>query len=97
MASQGRAPQIPRLGNSLIEAFETPEDDSEKFGPLTSNIDYINKYATLNELIFEALRQTWITMNMSKPGESLFERIEIIGRAKGYEDYEARLFAQSFT
>ena len=97
MASQGRAPQIPRLGNSLIEAFETPENDSDKFGPLASNIDYINKYATLNEPIFEALRQTWITTNVSKPGESLFERIEIIGRAKGYEDYEARLFAQSFT
>ena len=36
-------------------------------------------------------------MNVSQPGESLFERIESIGRAKGYEDYEARLFAQSFT
>ena len=62
-----------------------------------SNIDFINKYVTLNKLIFEALRQTWITTNVSQPGESLFERIESIGRAKGYEDYEARLFAQSFT
>ena len=35
-------------------------------------------------------------MNVSQPGESLFKRIESIGRAKGYEDYEARLFAQSF-
>jgi hypothetical protein len=97
IASQGLAPQIPRLGNSLIEAFNTPESDIDKFGPLESNIDYVNKYATLNEPIFEALRQTWITTNVSQPGESLMERIENIGRAKGYEDYEARLFAQSFT
>ena len=32
IASQGRAPQIPRLGNSLIEAFDTPESDIDKFG-----------------------------------------------------------------
>ena len=96
IASQGRAPQIPRLGNSLIEAFDTPKSDIDKFGPLSLNIDFINKYATLNEPIFEALWQTWITTNVSQPGESLFEQIESIGRAKGYEDYEARLFAQSF-
>ena len=58
IASQGRAPQIPRLGNSLIEAFDTPESDIDKFGPLASNIDFINKYMMLNEPIFEALRQT---------------------------------------
>ena len=80
----------------MIEAFNTPESDIDKFGPLASNIDYINKYTTLNEPIFEALWQTWITMNISRPGESLFKRIENIGRAKGYEDYEARLFVQSF-
>ena len=65
IASQGRAPQIPCLGNSLIEAFNTPESDIDKFGPLALNIDYINKYATLNKPIFEALRQTWITTNVS--------------------------------
>ena len=81
----------------MIEAFDTPESDIDKFGPLASNIDYISKYATLNEPIFEALRQTWITTNISRPGESLFERIENIGQAKGYEDYKARLFVQSFT
>ena len=97
IASQGQAPQIPRLGNSLIEAFDTPESDIDKFGPLASNIDFINKYATLNKPIFEALQQMWIMTNISQPGESLFEQIESIGRAKGYEDYEARLFAQSFT
>ena len=73
IASQGQAPQIPRLGNSLIEAFDTPESDIDKFGPLVSNIHFINKYATLNEPIFEALQQTWITTNVSQPGESLFE------------------------
>ena len=97
IASQGRAPRIPCLGNSLIEVFDTPESDIDKFGPLASNLDFINKYAMLNEPIFEALRQTWITTNVSQSGESLFERIESIGRAKGYEDYEARLFAQLFT
>ena len=97
IASQGHAPQIPRLGNSLIEAFDTPKRDIDKFGPLASNIDFINKYAMLNELIFKALRQMWITMNVSQPGESLFKQIESIGWAKGYEDYEARLFVQSFT
>ena len=96
IASQGHAPQIPHLGNSLIEAFNTPESDIDKFGPLASNIDYINKYVTLNELIFEAIQQTWIMTNVSRPGESLVERIENIGQAKGYEDYKARLFAQSF-
>ena len=35
--------------------------------------------------------------NVSRPRESLFEWIEDIGWAKGYEDYEARLFVQSFT
>ena len=82
IASQGQAPQIPCLGNSLIEAFDTPESDIGKFGPLALNIDFINKYTTLNEPIFEALRQTWITTNVSQPGESLFEQIESIGRAK---------------
>ena len=51
----------------------------------------------LNKPIFEALQQMWITMNISQPGESLFEQIESIGQAKGYEDYKARLFAQLFT
>jgi hypothetical protein len=55
IASQGCAPQIPCLGNSLIEVFDTPNSDIDKFGPLTSNIDYIKKYMTLSELIFEAL------------------------------------------
>ena len=44
IASQGHAPQIPRLGNSLIEAFNTTESNIDKFGPLPLNIDYINKY-----------------------------------------------------
>ena len=79
IASQGRAPQIPHLGSSLIEVFDTPKSDIDKFGPLASNIDYINKYTTLNEPIFEVLRQTWITMNISQPRESLFKPIENIG------------------
>ena len=49
IASQGRAPQIPHLGNSLIEVFNTPESEIDEFGPLASNIDFINKYATLND------------------------------------------------
>ena len=73
IASQGCTPQIPCLGNSLIEAFDTPESDIDKFGLFASNIDFINKYATLNEPIFEALWQMWITTNVSQPGESLFE------------------------
>ena len=73
IATQGCAPQIPCLGNSLIEAFNTTESEIDKFGPLALDIDYINKYATLNEPIFEALQQTWITTNISQPGESLFE------------------------
>ena len=65
IASQGQAPQIPCLGNSLIEAFNTPKSGIDKFGPLALNIDYINKYTTLNKLIFEALQQMWIMMNIS--------------------------------
>ena len=65
-AKIGKAPVIPRLGNSMINSFNDPE--IEKFGPWSSKLDFINKYVTLNDPIYDALRQIWHA-NHSSPSD----------------------------
>ena len=95
-ARQGRAPLIPRIGKSLEAAFEIPPANYSKYGPLGYEIDLINKYANLSPPIYEALRQTWFA-SASNNGESIEDRIKAIGLAKGYEDFEAVIFAQELS
>ena len=92
-AHQGHAPLIPRIGKSLESAFEIPKVNFTKYGPLGRKIDFVNKYSNLSPSIHEALKQTWFT-NTSGIGESMENRIKAIGLVKGYEDFEADIFAQ---
>jgi len=58
-AKIGETPVIPRLGNSMINSFNVPDPEIEKFGPWSSKLDFVNKYVTLNDPIYDALRQIW--------------------------------------
>ena len=95
-ARQGHAPLIPRIGKSLESAFEIPKVDFTKYGPLGREIDFVNKYSNLSPSIHEALKQMWFA-NASGIGESMEDRIKAIGLAKGYEDFEADIFAQELS
>jgi len=65
-AKIGEAPVIPRLGNSMINSFNVPDPEIEKFGPWSSKLDFVNKYVTLNDPIYDALCQIW-HVNHSSP------------------------------
>jgi hypothetical protein len=57
-AQEGNMSLIPRFGNSIISAFNihVHEGNDLKFGPHSGNINFVNKYATLNAPIYKALQ-----------------------------------------
>jgi len=81
----------------MINSFNVPDPVIEKFGPWSSKLDFINKYVTLNDLIYDALRQIWHVNHSLPSAPSITDRVKEIGIAKGYEDYEADSFAKAFT
>ena len=69
--------------------------DLIKFGPASGELDFVNKYATLNGPIYEALRRAWYLSDASRES-SFTDHIARIGIAKGYEEYEAIKFTNNF-
>jgi hypothetical protein len=80
---------------SSHEELLNQEANLIKFGPASGDLDYVSKYATLNDPIFEALQRAWYLSDLSRES-SLADHIAKIGIAKGYEDYEALEFANDF-
>ena len=96
-AKIGEAPVIPRLGNFMINSFNVPDPEIEKFGPWASKLGFVNKYVTLNDPIYDALCQIWHANYSMPSAPSITDGVKEIGMAKGYEDYEADSFTKAFT
>ena len=62
------------------------EMNSMKFGPAGSELDFVNKYAMLNNPIYEVLQHTWYLLDLSCKG-SLADHVIQIGIVKGYEGH----------
>ena len=94
-AKDGQMERIPTMARTIISAFDLHEPETAKFGPVSSEIDFVNKYVTLDDSICDALNKQWLLSEYSRTS-TLVEHLTRIGLSKGYEDNEAQEFAQDF-
>ena len=80
----------------MINSFNVPDPEIKKFGPWALKLDFMNKYVTLNDPIYDALCQIWHANYSTPSAPSITDRVKEIGMAKGYEDYEADSFTKAF-
>jgi hypothetical protein len=88
--------RIPTVAWSITSAFDLWEPETVKFGPMSSEIDFINKYVTLDDSICDALNKQWLLSEYSRTS-TLVDHLTRIRISKEYKGNEAQEFAQDFS
>src|SRR5580693_55435 len=91
-ARKGEMLAVPAALSSIREAYELPGGSAEKFGPSTTDLQFLSKYSSFDERTATALKRSWLLSDLST-GKTFTRHLLDIGSAKGYDDFEAKEFA----
>ena len=95
-AQRGEMPVVPATLSSIQDAYELPQGPTEKFGPPSTDIQFLSKYSQPDARTAEALKRSWILSGLSS-NKSFTRHMLDIGSAQGYDDFEAEEFAHRMT